>query len=186
MIELTSPGAANAEFSGDDVLLSADANVLFATTRFVGQAVPPPRVNPQPSWPWGQVGEDNDDDDYRVRKKVVTRATRPGYITAILLTPLSERDSPQNNRVVGSGFPLRQIFQLATTTSGGNSNSISPAPWSSDYFALADSEYGLIEVSKKLTRKLYIGSDNPRSGRSTIWLARTTLVALQSELKLPQ
>jgi hypothetical protein len=154
---LTRLGAANNDFTGDDVLLNIDANVLFATTRYTSQPAPAP-LPPRPSStttsqspaprPGSSPDDDDDDDDTerRAKKKVVTRSTRPGYITAILLTSYAEQENPINGRLVGSGFPIRSIFQLATTTSGGNSNSISPAPWSSDYFAVADSEMGLIEV----------------------------------------
>jgi hypothetical protein len=157
-------GAANNDFTGDDVLLNIDANVLFATTRYKSQPAPaPPAPRPTPTFapkstatarPGTPQDDDDDDDDVRkARKKVVTRATRPGYITAILLTAFSEQENPINGRLVGAGFPIRPIFQLATTTSGGNSNSISPAPWSSDYFAVADSEMGLIEVRSFQTVK---------------------------------
>jgi len=109
---LIPPGASKDSFTGEDVFLSLDSNVLFASARGA------------------------------------STATKSGYITAILLTPLSERENPINSRQVGSGFPLRPMFQLATTTNGGRSIAISPAPWSSDYFALTDSVYGLIEIYK--------------------------------------
>lgn len=59
---------------------------------------------------------------------------------------MAERDLPVGNRQVGAGFPIRQVFQITTTTSGGQSNKISPAPWSGDYFAMTDSQLGLVEV----------------------------------------
>jgi carboxy-cis,cis-muconate cyclase len=136
---LTSVGATNQLYKADEVLLSVDANVLYATTRYVE----PPRVQPNPT----QVS--GDDDEEKISQTVTRstkRASQPGYITAILLTPLGETENPTERRLVGSGFPIRPLFQLATTTSGGLSNSVSPAPWGNDYFALADSEVGLMEV----------------------------------------
>jgi hypothetical protein len=52
-----------------------------------------------------------------------------------------------NNRNVGSGFPLKQLFQNPLGAAGGSTSAISSSPFSSEYFAVADSEQGLIEVS---------------------------------------
>jgi hypothetical protein len=145
-------GATNSLYQADEVLLSADANVLYASTRYIE----PPKVEkptttstrkPIPTPTSNPDDDDDDDSRWRVIERSVSQATQPGYITAILLTSLAETENPLERRTVGSGFPIRPLFQLATTTSGGLSNSVSPAPWGNDFFALADSEVGLIEVS---------------------------------------
>jgi hypothetical protein len=94
-----------------------DANLLVATTRYTGGSGRTP-----------------------------ANIKKPGYVTAVLLTSMAERDMPIGNRLVGAGFPIRQAFQTTTTTSGGESNKVSPAPWSGDYFAMTDSQFGLVEV----------------------------------------
>jgi carboxy-cis,cis-muconate cyclase len=110
-----------AMYSGEEILLSADANVLFASSRYRMELA-------------SQTAQ-------------ATAGPKQGYIRAILLTAISESEVA-NGRAVGAGFPLGPLFHMSTRTGGGLANAISPAPWSSDYFALADSEFGLIEVWK--------------------------------------
>jgi len=184
------PVGANPDlYDAEEVLLSADANVLYATTRYArSESDTPPPPPPQaptatsaqpesssptpktpkqpktsiqpktptqpktPIWPGSNSNDDDDDDDDPRRRIVVnskaSQQPQPGYITAILLTPYSEHENPQNGRIVGPGFPLHTLFQLATTTTGGLANSVSPAPWANDFFALADSQLGMIEIWK--------------------------------------
>lgn len=192
----------------DEVLLSVDANVLYATTRYVEPPKEPPqpsptskptptpapkttqkppkqtqRPEPDRNWPWGSGGDDDQDEESRrvdVIKRSTKRVSQPGYITAILLTPLSETENPIERRLVGAGFPIRPLFQLATTTSGGLSNSVSPAPWGNDFFALADSEVGLIEVCQALGINSRL--TNLRFGNLTTSKRPTTLGVLQKAL----
>lgn len=123
----------SADYMANEVILSTDGNILFASTRY--RAL---RAQPQ-AGPAAAEGP--------------KRPLRAGFVTAILLVPQSEEMStafPQ-----GAGFPLRQLFQSKTTTSGGMSNAVSPAPWDSNYFTLSDTEVGQVEVSTIRTRRLH-------------------------------
>jgi hypothetical protein len=121
---------------------------LYSSTRF-RNAPPPPPAQP----PRGGDGDEGDDDDDDLRVlRTATAASQPGYITAILLTQLYEEESPRAGRATGAGFPLKVLFQMQTSTSGGLANSVSPAPWGNDYFALVDSEAGAVEVSTDIAR----------------------------------
>jgi hypothetical protein len=128
--------------------LSADSNVLYSSTRFRNEVPTTPTPwTPPPKNTGGSYnnGDDDDDDDRRTRVRAAA-ASQPGYITAILLTQLYEEESPIAGRATGAGFPLKVLFQIRTSTSGGLANSVSPAPWGNDYFALVDSEVGAVEV----------------------------------------
>lgn len=70
-----------------------------------------------------------------------------GYVTAILLTPATEAENADTGANVGWGYPIKRLFQTQTSTSGGMSNSVSAAPWGDSFFALTDSEFGVVEVS---------------------------------------
>jgi hypothetical protein len=162
-------GANPTLYSAEEVLLSANANILFATTRYTEHLVVPDEASSYPytedelsasrsSRPMAgsshnepdlkpNVGDDERQDRQAKTSRRRKRSPQPGYITAILLTSLLEEQNPLQGRLVGSGFPIRVLFQLATTTTGGLANSVSPAPWANNYFALADSQYGMIEVS---------------------------------------
>jgi hypothetical protein len=150
---LTHQGADPNRYAADEVLLSADANILFSSTRYRQEYEPAPLPSNEAGDGRGGNGDrdrdDDDDDRNSDRSKgrsVQSAPSQPGYINAILLTPLAEQENPQERRQVGSGFPLRRLFQLATTSSGGLANTVSPAPWGNDFFALTDSELGVIEV----------------------------------------
>jgi carboxy-cis,cis-muconate cyclase len=117
-------GANPSDYKADEVLLSADNNILYASTRFKGAQ----RAAGAPSRPGDGNGL--------------------GYVTAILLVPISEKQTPEVGHTQGPGFPLRQLFQIKTTTSGGASNAVSPAPWDRDYFAISDTEVGQVEIWK--------------------------------------
>jgi hypothetical protein len=154
---LTKPGMDPNQYEADEVFLSADSNVLFASTRFRSSYVPSaprpdpaPRASRPPPRPTQQPGRPDDDDDDDDRKSVLTVAqSNSGYITAILLTSLSEEENPLAGRATGAGFPIKLLFQVQSSTSGGLTNSVSPAPWSNDYFAQVDSEAGSVEVSNQ-------------------------------------
>lgn len=120
-------GANPADYMADEVLLSADSNILYASTRYKG--------------PGGSPGGD---------KAAKPQPSGPGYVTAVLLVPISEKQNPVDGHNQGPGFPLRQLFQVKTTTSGGQSNAVSPAPWDRDYFAISDTEIGQVEVYSNL------------------------------------
>jgi carboxy-cis,cis-muconate cyclase len=119
-------GANPAEYKADEVLLSADSNILYASTRYKGPG-------------GGSRGPGSNSTSK-------SQASGPGYVTAVLLVPISERQNPVDGHNQGPGFPLRQLFQMKTTTSGGASNAVSPAPWDRDYFAISDTEIGQVEV----------------------------------------
>jgi carboxy-cis,cis-muconate cyclase len=125
-------------YKATEVLLSADNNILYASTRYKGTA--------------------------SNSEKPVKAAgpSSPGYVTAILLVPISEKQSPDASHAEGPGFPLRQLLQMKTTTSGGASNAISPAPWDRDYFAISDTEIGQVEIWKiqggALDKAFYAGA----------------------------
>ena len=97
----------------------------------------------QTQWPWnrGGMGSDN-------KNRPAPATLQPGFLTAILLntqaSPTGGYSSAQNQVV--AGYPLQVLLQVATSTSGGKSNSISPAQWHPEYLALADSEKGLVQV----------------------------------------
>jgi hypothetical protein len=76
---------------------------------------------------------------------------QPGFMTAILLTKqdsvVGARPPPlSSGRDVGAGYPIQIILQVSTSTSGGRSNSVTPAQWGNEFVALADSEKGLVQV----------------------------------------
>jgi hypothetical protein len=135
-------GADQSLYSGEDVILSSQENVLFATSRYAEHPVVPGEASDYPNpekgsgFPAGQPPA----------SRAVKKAPQPGYITAILLTSYSENRLPLQSRLVKAGFPIRVLFQKETTTTGGFANSVSPAPWRQDYIALADSQIGMIEV----------------------------------------
>ena len=62
-------------------------------------------------------------------------STVPGYVTAFSLDSVT-------------GAIKDQLFLTRTTGSGGASNSISPAIFSEQYFAIADAESNFVEVWK--------------------------------------
>ncbi|KAF2664247.1 hypothetical protein BT63DRAFT_429769 [Microthyrium microscopicum] len=68
------------------------------------------------------------------------QAMNPGFLTAIAL---SDPAGSQNR-----GFPLQVIMQVATSTTGGRSNVLTPAPWGNGYFSLTDSERGIVQIWK--------------------------------------
>jgi hypothetical protein len=153
---LTNSGMDANQYEADEVFLSADSNVLFASTRFrssyrpspPSRPSPPPRTSRPPPRPTQQPGRPDDDDDDDDRRAILATAqSNSGYITAILLSSLSEEESPLAGRATGAGFPVKLLFQIPSSTSGGLTNSVSPAPWSNDYFAQVDSEAGGVEVS---------------------------------------
>ncbi|KAF2405192.1 putative isomerase YbhE [Trichodelitschia bisporula] len=110
-----------AEYLADEISISVNNDVLYASTRH--------RPNPT----------------RRPRNK--RRSGRNGYVTAILLVPMKESKTPQPNHPQGPGFPLRRLFQVQTSTSGGIANTVSPAPWGNEYFALSDSEVGMVQLT---------------------------------------
>jgi hypothetical protein len=71
----------------------------------------------------------------------------PGFLTAIQLTA-TEGSAPSNPRPGAreAGYPLQILLQVSTSTSGGRSNSITPAHWANEYVVLTDSEKGLVQV----------------------------------------
>jgi hypothetical protein len=139
-------------YSGEDVILSAQENVLFATSRYTEHPVVPGETSRYPktenrsnsarssaSTPGQQV-------QLPTNSRAIKKAPQVGYITAILLTSYAESRTPLQSRLVRAGFPIRVLFQQETTTTGGLANSVSPAHWGEGYFALADSQIGMIEV----------------------------------------
>jgi hypothetical protein len=70
---------------------------------------------------------------------------QPGFLTAILLTSQDGVAGTQRTPV-GAGYPIQVILQVSTSTSGGKSNSVTPAHWGNEFVALADSEKGLVQV----------------------------------------
>ncbi|QDS72793.1 hypothetical protein FKW77_006134 [Venturia effusa] len=142
------PSSANpADYMANEVILSTDSNILFASTRSRALRA----TQPQAGRATAQGALTKKDaysyrHDYRESVATQKRAARPGFITAILLVPQTEQmsaDLPQ-----GPGFPLRRLFQTQTTTSGGMSNAVSPAPWDRNYFSISDTEIGQVEVWK--------------------------------------
>jgi hypothetical protein len=137
-------GADRTLYSGEDVVLSAQENVLFATSRYIEHpdesTIYPGSENKFGRTPGQQT-------QLSTNSKAIKKAPQSGYITAILLTSYSENRTPRQSRLVRAGFPIRVLFQQETTTTGGLANSVSPAPLKEDYFALADSQTGMIEVS---------------------------------------
>jgi hypothetical protein len=145
-------------YSGEEVVLSEQQNILFATTRYTEHPAVPGEGSNYPEHgstaarsSWSAGGQQNLYAGKAGQLPKVSRALKKtpqaGYITAILLTTYSEARRPLQSRLVRSGFPIRILFQQETTTTGGLANSVSPAPWGEEYFALADSQYGMIEVS---------------------------------------
>ncbi|OQD93455.1 hypothetical protein PENSOL_c032G09820 [Penicillium solitum] len=61
--------------------------------------------------------------------------TEKGYVTVFTLDP-------------ESGSIEEKLLQLPTTGSGGTANSVSPAPFSGDYFAITDSGSDFVEIWK--------------------------------------
>lgn len=61
--------------------------------------------------------------------------TEKGYVTVFTLDP-------------ESGSIEEKLLQLPTTGSGGNANSVSPASFSEDYFAITDSGSDFVEIWK--------------------------------------
>ncbi|KAF2429507.1 3-carboxy-cis,cis-mucoante lactonizing enzyme, partial [Tothia fuscella] len=71
----------------------------------------------------------------------------PGFLTAILLNANDGAPSSQPRPINQEpGYPIQMILQVATSTSGGRSNSIAPAPWANDHVVLTDSEKGLVQI----------------------------------------
>ena len=140
-------------YSGEDVILSEQENVLFATSRYTEHPVVPGETSSYPNiqnrlnsalssgpTPGQQV-------QLPTNSRAMKKAPQAGYITAILLTSYAEHRAPLQSRSVRAGFPIRVLFQQETTTTGGLANSVSPAHWGEEgYFALADSQIGMIEV----------------------------------------
>jgi carboxy-cis,cis-muconate cyclase len=133
-------GANPADYMGNEVILSADSNILFASTRY--RAAQPQGNSATARGPMSK--EDAYHHKFRRSPEHQKRASQPGYVTAILLVPQSEQSNPEFPQ--GAGFPLRRLFQTKTTTSGGMSNAISPAPWDRNYFTISDTEIGQVEV----------------------------------------
>lgn len=135
-------GADPADYMANEVILSADGNILFASTRY--RALRAQNQAVQASVKAPLIKEDVRHHKTRRSKAMQKRASSAGYITAILLVPQGEGMSPVFPQ--GAGFPLRQLFQSKTTTSGGMSNAVSPAPWERNYFTISDTEVGQVEV----------------------------------------
>jgi hypothetical protein len=131
-------GEDTALYKADEVLLSADNNILYASTRYKGPG------------------------SKSLGKARSAGPGGPGYVTAILLIPIFERQAPEPGHNEGPGYPLRQLFQMKTTTGGGASNAVSPAPWDSNYFAISDTEIGQVEIWKiegaKTDKSFYAGA----------------------------
>jgi carboxy-cis,cis-muconate cyclase len=136
-------GANPADYMGNEVILSADSNILFASTRYRALRAQPQGESAAARGPLSK----EDVYHHKSRRSSVQqkRAPQSGYVTAILLVPQSEQSNPEFPQ--GAGFPLRQLFQAKTTTSGGMSNAISPASWDRNYFTVSDTEIGQVEVS---------------------------------------
>jgi hypothetical protein len=140
------------------VTLTEQENVLLATTRYTEHPVVPGEVSNYPSSKaarssgavtvpqYPNLEKPGQHIQLSNNARTIKKAPQSGYITAILLTTYTENRTPLQGRLVRSGFPIRVIFQQETTTTGGLANSVSPAPWGEEYFALADSQYSMIEV----------------------------------------
>jgi carboxy-cis,cis-muconate cyclase len=135
-------GANPADYRANEVILSADSNILFASTRYRALRVQPPGGAAVSRGPLSK--EDVYHHKSRRSPVMQKRAPQSGYITAILLVPQSEQTNPEFPQ--GAGFPIRQLFQTKTTTSGGMSNAVSPASWDRNYFTISDTEVGQVEV----------------------------------------
>jgi hypothetical protein len=153
-------GADHTLYSGEEVVLSEQQNILFATARCTERPLIPDEESSYPEQesnaarsPGSAAGQQitNAGDDGQPKQlpkisRALKKTAQSGYITAILLTTYSESRMPLQSRLVRSGFPIRVLFQQETTTTGGLANSVSPAHWGEEYFALADSQFGMIEV----------------------------------------
>lgn len=132
-----------ADYMANEVILSADSNILFASTRYRAIRAQPQTDQAVTKGPLTK--EDVYHHKLRRSPAMQKRASKVGYVTAILLVPQSEGSNPEFPQ--GAGFPLRQLFQSQTTTSGGMSNAVSPAPWDRNYFTISDTEIGQVEVN---------------------------------------
>jgi carboxy-cis,cis-muconate cyclase len=139
---LVPQGANPADYMATEVILSADSNILFASTRY--RALRAQSLGDSASVRGPLSKEDVYHHKSRRSPVLQRRAPQTGYVTAILLVPQSEQSNPEFPQ--GAGFPLRQLFQTKTTTSGGMSNAVSPAPWDRNYFTISDTEIGQVEV----------------------------------------
>jgi hypothetical protein len=154
-------GANPALYSGEEVLLSLQQNVLYATSRYTEHLGIPGDRNSHPNAEYGSnaarlssmasrqkpnAGNIRQPRQPPKNSRKQRRAPQSGYITAILLTPYVENQAPLQGRLVRAGFPIRVLLQVPTTTTGGLANSLSPADWGNAFFALADSQIGMIEV----------------------------------------
>jgi hypothetical protein len=147
------PEADRTLYSGEEVILSAQENVLFATSRYTEHPVVPGEASSYPNTEnmMNSARSSGSTPGQKVRlptnSRVKKKAPQAGYITAILLTSYAEHRTPLQSRSVRAGFPIRVLFQQETTTTGGLANSVSPAQWGEEgYLALADSQIGMIEV----------------------------------------
>lgn len=131
-----------ANYMANEVILSQDSNILFASTRY--RALRAQTQADQAVTKGPLTKEDVYHQESRRSPTMETPISKTGYVTAILLVPQSEGSNPKFPQ--GAGFPLRQLFQSKTTTSGGMSNAVSPAPWDRNYFTISDTEIGQVEV----------------------------------------
>jgi hypothetical protein len=169
------PGVDRALYTGEEVVLSEQQTVLYATTRYTEHPAVPGEASSYPSTGFERNAvrlSTTDAQQKQPKSSKMVKTPQPGYITAILLTPYAEVRTPRQGRLVQSGFPIRMLFQQETTTTGGLANSISPADWGDKYFALADSQYGMVEVSAP--EASLIEANNRRYGSWTT-LKRSTI-----------
>lgn len=144
-------GADPADYMATEVILSADSNILFASTRYRALRAQSEDQLPVTKGPLTKEEVYH----YKSRRSPVLQkhASKSGYITAILLVPQNEQSNAEF--LQGSGFPIRELFQTQTTTSGGMSNAITPAPWDRNYFTISDTEVGQVEVSTRRFQPSY-------------------------------
>ncbi|TID27582.1 carboxy-cis/cis-muconate cyclase [Venturia nashicola] len=137
-------GSDPADYMANEVILSTDGAILFASTRYRALRKQPQDEQAQSGRPLTK--KNGLPLKPRRSKAKQKRAPGAGYVTAILLLPQNEGTNARNPQ--GAGFPLRQLFQSKTTTSGGMSNAVSPASWDRNYFTISDTEVGQVEVWK--------------------------------------
>jgi hypothetical protein len=143
------------QYRGQELVLSADSNILYGTVRYSSAK--------------DIDADDSDDNDTKriqanANIHIISRdsvdpvhvdnpnlSTRqianPGYLTAIHLSDPPGPPPPRPGTTLQpKGYPLQMFMQAATTTAGGASNAVAPAPWHNGFFALTDSEVGIVQI----------------------------------------